>query len=210
MGMFNAEMWWGMTGWSWPASRIGGRWNHVRGGVEFTGFSTGQSRNESCGVFSCSNVNREIRILAQFFLNRSRMPSGGRTFLSAPQVFFSGTVRGGTGGTLTVFDDPLAICDLELRHVVLRGGTVIALSNHSERLVQTAESTHSSDSHIMRERIPLPPLTFDLDRRFNLEIDLEIRFRIYLDGEASVSLSPRRDDLPFLVMTPQWSIVSVA
>jgi hypothetical protein len=178
--------------------------------VEFTGFSTGQSRSASCGAFECANVHRQVRILAQFFLNTRRMPRHGRTFVSAPSVSFGGTVRGSTGGTLTIFDDPLATCDIELGHVVLRGGSVIARASHPERLVQTAEDTFSSDSHIMRDSIALPSLVFDLDRRFNLEIDLDIRFKIYLDGEASVGLSTGARDLPFLVITPQWSIVSIA
>jgi len=209
MGTFSAEMWWGRTGWSWPASRRGGRWNSVRGGVDFTGFQTGRTRSESCGAFDCSSVRREIRILSQFFLNMGRMPIGGRTFLSSPRVFFSGTVRATTGGSLTIFDDPQAICDLELRQTILRGGTLIQNSLYSERLAATPESTHESRSHVMPANIPFRTATFELDRGFNLEIDLDIRFKIYLEGEAHVGLSTRADDLPFIVMTPQWSIFSV-
>ena len=48
---------------------------------------------------------------------------------------------------------------------------------------------------------------WNLDRSQLLEIDLEVQFRSYVDGEGSVQFSPDPGDLSFVVTPAQWSIV---
>jgi hypothetical protein len=153
-------------------------------------------------------VNRQASILAQFFLVPARMPVGGVTFNSTPSVVFTGTARARAGSTLTPWDSPSASFGVELFQRVLVGGRVIAQTQHDEWIAQVINDMNETRARVMPASLACENVRFALDRRVLLEIQVEVRFKFRLEGNSTVSLSSRRDDLPFTVVVPQWAIFS--
>ncbi len=81
-------------------------------------------------------------------------------------------------------------------------------SQRRELLVETPESNREHRVRTLPATMAFEPIRFELDRNQELEIDLDIRFQFRLEGDGSITFSHGVNDVPLVVRTPQWSIMS--
>jgi hypothetical protein len=162
-----------------------------------------------CGRFSCREEWRNLTFVSRFFLDVGRMPASGVSFRSAPKVHLDGLLWGETvGGAL--FDKPSAVCGLRLRQYVYAGGTCLGVTETANpKLIDIRDKTNGWQGAELWGPHALPRFSWTLDRTKALEIDVEVRFRTYLEGTGLVRFDPYVG-WPLVIDVPQWRIESVA
>jgi hypothetical protein len=159
-------------------------------------------------TFGLDSIERDLSILWQFFLDVQSMPDEGCTFDSDPVVRFTGDITAYAADT-SIFDDPSAECVLRTRQLVLSGARPIAAAPKNETIISFRD-TDGLDRVFLPPTFRFEPVTFDLDRTDNLEIDLELIFRMYVEGEDSlVMYDGWADSIPVTARVPEFSIDSL-
>lgn len=201
--MVSVEMWWGQTSWWWPA---GLTVTFGPDGLEIQGLVEGPD----CDISYCGDRKETFGILGQFFLDTNRMPPllpDEYLWSSSPVVRFSGDVTGLTFSEAW-FDAPSAKCQLQARQLVYAAGEHIATSERSMDLVRISNDSWELRRFVMPTVFRLSIASFPLDRNKDLEIDIELKFVMNVEG-GDICYSCWIDSDPFLVRIPQWNIVSL-
>jgi len=168
-------------------------------GLNITGFQVGPGCD--CG---CSDRWCTLTFLARFYLSTSRMPELGITYTSTPYVDFSGGFYGETGFA-SCADDPSAIIGVRVSQYVYQGGTMIATRRTSMPRRIALEDEDVIDSYDMPPRVYIPSYTWNLNRSRTLEIDIEVRFLMYLEGDGEIRFHGMNTQ-PFTFDIPQWML----
>lgn len=211
--MASVMMWWGSsyaygdTLEHGVYAQFGPNGLELRGGVEGPG----------CGMFNCGREHTYFYLLATYHLAPHRMPEGGCKFESRPVTNFRGWVSGSTDHGALTGDDPDAKFGYRLRQYVYQDGVLIGMTEQKNpRKINIEGEEDEYDSFTLPETRTHPAFTWFLDKEKTLEIDVEIRFSLNVEGTGRLNfhglgydIVPMPWDPPFSMTTPQWSIQSV-
>jgi hypothetical protein len=198
--MARQKMWWAKSNWWWNhgvSAQNDGNW------IVLTGRDTDNWSND---LFVSHDV---FKIVGQFGMGRSRMPSSGRTFVSAPRAHFDGSVQARTGGDdcfLFWCDEPSAVVSF-IGTQYIENGRSYTSGPKTETIARIDNAEHRNDI-VSPHRFDFKPKEFVLNRRHPLRIKLEFRIRTYVKGDAEVDFDHFQHD-PFRLTLPQWWVRSV-
>ncbi len=166
----------------------------------------GQLEGPGCGKWTCGKRVAMLTYLGRFYLEPQRMPEDGRLFISAPNVNFSGNLRAeAIGGA--IFDNTTVRVGLRLRQYVYSGRTNIGMKEIRMPRFVNLTSDDATGNHPLPENISVPAFCWELNRSQTLEIDVEVRFLMHLEGDCRLrfwSVWGGTDQFSFDV--PQWFI----
>jgi hypothetical protein len=154
-------------------------------------------------------ITAEIRVLNQFHLGTERMPATGSLFRSAPSARLTGDVWGITLDA-ALFDDPSATCTLYALQKQYVGGMHVNTTSRSVNLIQIVDENPVSQRTTLPPTLSFEPLEFVLNRREHLQIDLDLRFTMRLEGDGQIRYDGFLDLPPLTIHCPQWDIYSIA
>ncbi|MFW9996650.1 MAG: hypothetical protein ACFFD4_31695 [Candidatus Odinarchaeota archaeon] len=212
--MTSVMMWWGQTSYWGDALSHGLSASFGPNGIELRHGVTGPG----CGNYNCGREHTYFYSRATYHLSPPRMPEGGCKFESRPITEFSGCLEGHTLDGAW-FDDPDAKFGYRLRQYVYVGGTYFGMTEQKNpRQINIEGEENEFDIFTFPNSRTHPAFTFFLDRGKDLEIDIEIRFSLNVEGTGRLeflgSSNYFTQDNPllwnsFYMNTPQWSIQSV-
>jgi hypothetical protein len=203
--MVSVQMYWGS---SWIPSGIpfglNVEYNPTTGrGLQVSGEVVGPG----CGDWSCGQYWVNLTYMGSFHLSTSRMPERGCVFNSSPEVHFSGSLVGeteeGSNAIGFVFDDSSAKCGVRIRQRIYSGVYQIGMRTLAlQRVINIDDDNHEIEIYDMPAVLTVPTFSWILNRTRHLQIDIEVRFRMYLEGTGSIRFSGN----PFIFNVTQWSI----
>jgi hypothetical protein len=154
-------------------------------------------------------ITAEIRVLHQFHLGRERMPATGSVFRSAPIARLTGDVYGSTWDAAW-FDDPSATCTLRALQLQYVGGAHVNTTSKREDLITIVDENPVTLHMTLPSTFAFEPLEFVLNRQEHLQIDLDLRFAMRLEGDGQIRYDSFLDRPPLTIHCPQWDIYSIA
>jgi hypothetical protein len=202
--MVTADMYWGSSDIpSGVPQDLIVNYNAATGrGLEIGGKVTGPG----CGDWSCGDRWATLTFLGRFYLGTDRMPDRGCRFTSAPQVLFLESYLYGYAGASSGWDNSSAKCGLRLRQNVYSGGYLLGMREQSfPRIIDmTVEDFY--ERYAMPASLQIPSITWELDRSRTLQIDIEVRFTIYVEGDGTIGFDGVGTRNKFVFDVPQWAI----
>lgn len=140
------------------------------------------------------------------------MPQDGRLFVSAPAVEFSGGLWAECTGRAT-FDNSSVRVGLRVRQYVHSGGTLIGVKQTNMPKLIDCHYEDLVCNYTLPDRVSIPRFVWELERDQTLEIDVEVRFLMRLEGDSRLAFTrawlPGSQD-KFTFDVPLWSIESRA
>jgi hypothetical protein len=163
-----------------------------------------------CGKFTCGERTATLTFLGRFYLQPQRMPEQGRLFVSQPGVDFSGRLRAETD-TGTSFDNSSVRVGLRLRQYIYSGTALIGWKEiRRPRVIDLVyDSSDWRQTYMLPDTMTIPAFCWELNRSQTLEIDIEVRFLIRLEGHCSLSFWSYGDRFhpdKFIFDVPQWFV----
>lgn len=169
---------------------------------------SGMASGPGCGRSSCGERTHYLTFLGRFYVSKQRMPYQGTEFTSRPNIHFDGQLHGSTGGGAW-FDDPSAVCGIRIRQIIYSGSNYVGSTElRMPKLVEIVDRSRDSEWEPVFGNRRVPSLTWTLDRDRNLEIDIEVRFTMKLEGTGAITYYNGNLEPGFTFNIPQWFIDS--
>jgi hypothetical protein len=108
----------------------------------------------------------------------------------------------------TGWDESSAKCGVRLRQYVYSGGSLLGMREESLPQVIDMTAEDFRQDYTMPASIQIPAYTWQLDRTRTLQIDVEVRFRMNVEGDGVIGFDGIGTRTRFVFDVPQWAIIS--
>ena len=172
----------------------------------------GTFNGPGCGSFLCGESRADLTYLGRFFLQPERMPTSGSLFVSAPTVEFSGRLNSWVLGRAE-WDYSSVRVGLRVRQYVYSGGTRIGMKERTMPRIIDCSWDDQIENYTLPDVVSIPNCVFVLNKTRPLQIDVEVRFHMRVEGDANVSYwshGGRSFPDEFVFDVPQWFIESTS